>query len=81
MFTTYGALIGLAIAIFLIIRKVTPAYALIFGALAGGLIGGGGLTDTVAAMIDGTKAMMPSVLRILASGVLVGALVKTGSAA
>jgi len=81
MFTTYGALIGLTIAIFLIIRKVTPAYALIFGALAGGLIGGGGLTDTVAAMIDGTKAMMPSVLRILASGVLVGALVKTGSAA
>ena len=81
MFTTYGALIGLAIAIFLIIRKATPAYALIFGALAGGLIGGGGLTDTVAAMIDGTKAMMPSVLRILASGVLVGALVKTGSAA
>ena len=81
MFTTYGALIGLAIAIFLIIRKVTPAYALIFGALAGGLINGGGLTDTVAAMIDGTKAMMPSVLRILASGVLVGALVKTGSAA
>jgi len=81
MFTTYGALIGLAIAIFLIIRKVTPAYALIFGALAGGLIGGGGLADSVAAMIDGTKAMMPSVLRILASGVLVGALVKTGSAA
>ena len=81
MFTTYGALIGLAIAIFLIIRRVTPAYALIFGALAGGLIGGGGLADTVAAMIDGTKAMMPSVLRILASGVLVGALVKTGSAA
>ena len=81
MFTTYGALIGLAIAIFLIIRRVTPAYALIFGALAGGLIGGGGLADTVAATIDGTKAMMPSVLRILASGVLVGALVKTGSAA
>lgn len=81
MFTTYGALIGLAIAIVLIIRKVTPAYALIFGALLGGLIGGGGLVETVKAMIEGTKTMMPSVLRILASGVLVGALVKTGSAA
>ena len=81
IFTTYGALIGLVLAIVLIVRKVTPAYALVFGALAGGLIGGGGLVDTVSAMISGTQAMMPSVLRILASGVLVGALVKTGSAA
>lgn len=81
MFTTYGALIGLASAVVLIIRKVVPAYALIIGALVGGLIGGGGLAGTVGAMISGTQSMMPSVLRILASGVLVGALVKTGSAA
>ena len=81
MFSTLGALTGLILAIVLIVRKVTPAYALIFGALAGGLLGGGGLVDTVSAMISGTQAMMPSVLRILASGVLVGALVKTGSAA
>ena len=81
VFSTYGALIGLVLAIVLIVRKVTPAYALVFGALAGGLLGGGGLVDTVAAMISGTQSMMPSVLRILASGVLVGALVKTGSAA
>ena len=81
MFTTSGALIGLVLAIVLIVRKVTPAYALVFGALVGGLVGGGGLEDTVKAMISGTQAMMPSVLRILASGVLVGALVKTGSAA
>jgi len=81
MFTTYGALAGLAVAIFLIVRKVTPAYALVLGALLGGLVGGGGLVGTVDAMIGGTKTMMPSVLRILASGVLVGALVKTGSAA
>lgn len=81
IFSTYGAILGLILAIVLIVRKVTPAYALIFGALAGGLMGGGGLVDTVSAMISGTQAMMPSVLRILASGVLVGALVKTGSAA
>lgn len=81
MFTTYGALIALVIAIVLIIRKVVPAYALIIGALIGGIIGGGGLSGTVSAMISGTQSMMPSVLRILASGVLVGALVKTGSAA
>ena len=81
IFSTYGAILGLILAIVLIIRKVTPAYALVFGALAGGLLGGGGLVDTVNAMISGTQSMMPSVLRILASGVLVGALVKTGSAA
>ena len=81
IFSTYGAILGLVLAIVLIVRRVTPAYALIFGALAGGLLGGGGLVDTVSAMISGTQAMMPSVLRILASGVLVGALVKTGSAA
>ena len=81
VFSTGGALAGLAIAIVLIVRKVTPAYALPLGALAGGLLGGGGLAATVSAMISGTQSMMPSVLRILASGVLVGALVKTGSAA
>ena len=80
MFTTWGALTGLAIAIILIIRKATPAYALVFGAFAGGLLGGGGLAETVSAMISGTQSMMPSVLRILTSGVLAGALVKTGSA-
>ena len=46
-FTTYGALIGLAISIILIIKKVHPAYSLILGALLGGLIGGGGLDTTV----------------------------------
>lgn len=81
VFSTWGAIAGLVLAIVLIIRKVTPAYALMFGALAGGLMAGGGLTETVKAMISGTQSMMPSVLRILASGVLVGALVKTGSAA
>jgi len=80
-FSTWGAVAGLALAILLIVRKVTPAYALVLGALVGGLLGGGGLAGTVAAMVSGTQAMMPSVLRILASGVLVGALVKTGSAA
>ena len=80
-FSTWGALAGLAVAIVLIMRKVVPAYALVLGALMGGLLGGGGLSETVAAMIAGTKDMMPSVLRILSSGVLVGALVKTGSAA
>ena len=79
-FTTLGALIGLAIAIVLIIKKVAPAYALILGALIGGLIGGGGLNGTVSTMVSGAGSMMSSVLRILTSGILAGALIKTGSA-
>ena len=80
MFSTWGALIGLAVAIVLIVRKAAPAYALVAGAVAGGLIGGGSLQETVSAMISGAQSMMPSVLRILTSGILAGALVKTGSA-
>lgn len=79
-FTTLGALIGLAIAIVLIIIKVQPAYSLIFGALIGGIIGGGGLVGTVATMIVGAQGMMSSVLRILTSGILAGALIQTGAA-
>ncbi|MCQ2508005.1 MAG: GntP family permease [Dorea sp.] len=79
-FTTIGALVGLAIAIVLIIKKVHPAYSLILGALIGGIIGGGGLTTTVSTMVTGAQGMMSSILRILTSGILAGALIKTGSA-
>lgn len=79
-FTTIGAVVGLAIAIVLIIKKVHPAYSLILGALIGGIIGGGGLTTTVSTMVTGAQGMMSSILRILTSGILAGALIKTGSA-
>jgi len=79
-FTTIGAAAGLAIAIVLIIRKFHPAYSLIFGALVGGIIGGGGLAITVSTMVGGAQSMMSSVLRIMTSGILAGALIKTGSA-
>lgn len=79
-FTTIGAIIGLIVAIVLIIKKVSPVYGLIIGALIGGLIGGGGLAGTVTAMIDGAQGMMSPVLRIMTSGILAGALIKTGSA-
>ncbi|MDO5455867.1 MAG: GntP family permease [Eubacteriales bacterium] len=79
-FTTLGAVVGLIIAIVLIIKKVQPAYSLILGALIGGLIGGGGLVETVNTMVSGAGSMMSSVLRILTSGILAGALIKTGSA-
>lgn len=79
-FTTLGAIVGLVIAIVLIIKKVQPAYSLILGALIGGLIGGGGLVTTVNTMVSGASSMMSSVLRIMTSGILAGALIKTGAA-
>jgi len=79
-FTTLGAVVGLAIAIVLIIKKVHPAYSLILGALLGGIIGGGGLATTVNTMVSGAQSMMSSVLRIMTSGILAGALIRTGSA-
>lgn len=79
-FTTLGAVIGLVIAIILIIRKVHPVYSLILGALIGGLVGGCDLAGTVNTMVTGAQSMMSSILRILTSGILAGALIKTGAA-
>lgn len=79
-FTTIGALIGMAVAIILIIKKVQPAYSLIFGALIGGVIGSGNLILTVDTMVSGAQSMISSVLRIMTSGILVGTLIKTGAA-
>ncbi|MDR2912843.1 MAG: GntP family permease [Alistipes sp.] len=76
-----GALIGLALSIVLIIRKVSPVYSLILGAVVGGLAGGSGLVETVAMMIGGVQDIVPAIVRILAAGVLSGILVKTGAAA
>lgn len=75
-----GALIGLVLAIFLIIRKVAPVYSLMAGALAGGLIGGLSLPETVTTMISGVNEVTPAILRVLAAGVLSGVLVVTGAA-
>lgn len=75
-----GALIGLALAIFLIIRKVSPVYSLMAGALAGGLAGGMNLPDTVGTMITGVQDVVPAIVRVLAAGVLSGALVVSGAA-
>lgn len=75
-----GALIGLALAIALILRKISPVYALMLGALVGGLCGGMSLPATVSAMIYGVNDITSAVLRILAAGVLTGVLVVTGAA-
>ena len=45
--TAIGALIGLSLSILLIIRKLSPTYSLIIGAIVGGLLGGLSLNETV----------------------------------
>lgn len=76
-----GAIVGLALAIVLIIRKFSPVYSLLLGAVVGGLVGGMGLDGTVANMITGVKEITPAIVRIIAAGVLSGVLIKTGAAA
>lgn len=78
--TTIGALIGLAVAIVLIIKKVEPAYSMIAGAFVGGIIGGAGIEGTVSCMVTGAESIMPAILRIITSGVLAGVLIQSGAA-
>ena len=52
-----GALVALAIAIILILKKVQPTYAMIFGAIIGGLVGGAGLGGTVDYIVSGTQGI------------------------
>lgn len=80
MNSALAALIGLCISIVLIIRKVSPVFSLMLGAVVGGLLAGWGLETTVAHMIGGVKDITPAIVRILAAGVLTGMLVKTGAA-
>ena len=78
--TALGAIIGLLLAIFLIIKRVHPVYGLILGAVVGGLVGGAGVSGTVALMIGGAQGIIPAVLRILTAGVLAGVLIGSGAA-
>ena len=80
MNSALAALIGLVLSIALIIRKLSPVYSLILGALVGGLLSGWGLETTVYEMISGVKDITPAIVRIIAAGVLTGMLVKTGAA-
>lgn len=80
MLSAIGVLIGLALAIFLIIKKVPIAYCLILGAVVGGLCGGVSLVDTIEQMFAGVKDIIPAILRILTAGVLTGILIQTGAA-
>lgn len=78
--SSLAAIIGLALAIVLIIKKISPIYSLMIGALAGGFLGCGSLVGTVSEMFEGVKSITPAILRILAAGVLSGALIRSRAA-
>lgn len=78
--SSLAAIIGLALAIVLIIKKISPVYSLMIGALAGGFLGCGSLVETVSKMFEGVKSITPAILRILAAGVLSGALIRSRAA-
>lgn len=78
--STLGALVALVIAIFLILKRVSPAYGMMIGALIGGIVGGVSLTETITLMIGGAESIVTAVLRILAAGVLAGVLIESGAA-
>ncbi|MCX8712257.1 GntP family permease [Gilliamella sp. B3464] len=76
----YGALIGLFLAIFLILRGINPVYSLFFGAIIGAFIGGANLLQTVSILTSGTQSIMGTVIRVLAAGILAGVMMESGAA-
>lgn len=75
-----GAVAGLILAVVLIFKKVNPVYSLFLGAIAGGILGGASIAETVQYVIDGTNSVMGAVVRVLAAGVLAGVLIESGAA-
>ena len=75
-----GAIIGLVLAIYLILKKLNPVYALFIGGIVGGLLGGASLAETTQIVIDGTTSVMGAVVRVLAAGILAGVLIESGAA-
>ncbi|EMT46830.1 GntP family permease [Anoxybacillus flavithermus AK1] len=76
----FGAIVAFLSAIILILRNVPVAYGMMCGAFIGALLGGASVDEAVRLMMDGAKEMIPSILRILAAGVLAGVLMQSGAA-
>lgn len=78
--STFGAIFGLVFAVFLIFKKLNPVYAMIGGALVGGLVGGASLPKTVDILIGGAESIVPAVVRVLCAGIFAGVIIETGAA-
>ncbi|SPX40994.1 gluconate:H+ symporter family protein [Haemophilus influenzae] len=76
-----GALVALIVAIFLILKKVSPAYGMLVGALVGGLIGGCGfIANSEPNDRWRTGYLLLRLCVSLAAGVLAGVLIESGAA-
>lgn len=78
--TWWAALIGLALAIILILKRLNPVYSLLLGAIIGCLIGGANLLQTINILIAGSQSVVGTILRVLAAGMLAGVMMESGSA-
>ncbi|WP_125967628.1 GntP family permease [Bifidobacterium samirii] len=76
----WAALLGLALAIVLILRKLNATYALMLGAIVGCLVGGASLSQTVNVVVAGGQSVMGTIVRVLAAGVLAGVMMESGAA-
>lgn len=76
----WAALVGLAVAIILILKKLNPVYSLMLGAILGCLLGGAGLSQTINVLIQGSQSVMGTVLRVIAAGMLAGVMMESGAA-
>ncbi len=76
----WAALLGLLLAIGLILFRVNPVYALIFGAIIGCLVGGMSLTQTANTIVKGSSGVMGTIIRVIAAGVLAGVMMESGAA-
>lgn len=70
----------MALAIYLILKKLNPVYSLMLGAIIGALLGGASLTGTIDILVKGEQSVMGTVLRVLAAGVLAGVMMESGAA-
>ncbi|WP_137598174.1 GntP family permease [Paucilactobacillus kaifaensis] len=78
--TWWAALVGLALAIILILKKLNPVYSLLLGAIVGSLLGGANLVQTINILIIGSQSVVGTILRVLAAGMLAGVMMESGSA-
>lgn len=76
----WAALLGLALAIVLILKKLNATYALLLGAIVGCLVGGASLTQTVSVVVAGGQSVMGTIVRVLAAGILAGVMMESGAA-
>ena len=82
----FGVIIALALSIFLIIRKLNPALSMFLGVSVGAVIGmigspgGINLNHMLDIVVVGGRQVVGINIRIIAGGVLAGALIETGAA-